>query len=132
MPRHLFFIILFFSSIFFLANCKNSFSDGKYLYETHCQSCHMPDGVGLRGLIPPLADADYLKNNYDQLPCIILLGVEGEMIVNGKTYNQPMPAFPELATMDVALIINYINHQWGNDGKYTDFREVEANFQKCE
>ena len=29
-------------------------------------------------------------------------------------------------------IINYINHAWGNDGKYTDFREVEANLQKCD
>jgi len=132
MRRNLVFLIATIIPILFLTDCNNSYSDGKYLYETHCQSCHMPDGVGLRGLIPPLAGADYLKKNYDKLPCIILLGVEGEMIVNEKSFNQPMPAFPELATMDVALLINYINHQWGNDGKYTDFREVEANFQKCE
>ena len=132
MRRYLFLIIIFFLTIFFLTDCKNSFSDGQYLYETHCQSCHMPDGIGLRGVIPPLAGSDYLENNYDKLPCIILLGVEGEMIVNGKIYNQPMEGIPELKTMDVALLINYINHQWGNDGRYTDFREVEANLQKCE
>ena len=75
----------------------------------------MPDGIGLKGLIPPLAGSDYLKKNYDKLPCVILLGIEGEIVVNGKTYNQPMAGIPELETMDIALLINYINHQWGND-----------------
>ena len=113
------------------SNCSNSFSDGKYLYEQHCQNCHMVDGTGLKGLIPPLAGSDYLKNNYDQLPCIILLGLEGEIEVNGKTYNQPMEGIPTLETHELFLLINYINHSWGNDAKYTDFREVEANLQKC-
>jgi mono/diheme cytochrome c family protein len=119
-------------TIFSLTDCSNSYSDGRGLYETHCQSCHMANGAGLKGIIPPLAGADYLKKNYDKLPCVILLGMEGEIVVNGKTYNQPMAGIPELLTMDIALLINYINHQWGNDGKYTDFREVEANLQKCE
>jgi len=132
MQRYLIFLIAISISIFSLTDCKNAYSDGRYLYETHCQSCHMADGGGLKSLIPPLAGADYLKNNYDQLPCIILLGIEGEIVVNGKTYDTEMQGIPELSTMDVALLINYINHQWGNDGKYTDFREVEANFQKCE
>ena len=132
MQKQLIFLIGIFISIFFLTDCSNSYSDGKYLYETHCQSCHMPNGIGLKGLIPPLAGSDYLKKNYDKLPCVILLGVEGEMVVNGKTYSTKMEGIPELKTMDIALLINYINHQWGNDGKYTDFREVEANLQKCE
>ena len=132
MRLNLIFLSLISLTIFSLTDCSNSYSDGKYLYEIHCQSCHMPDGIGLKGLIPPLAGSDYLKKNYDKLPCDILLGIEGEIVVNGKTYNQPMAGIPELKTMDIALLINYINHQWGNDGKYTDFREVEANLQKCE
>lgn len=127
--------IILLSTIFvislFLSNCSNSFSDGQYLYEQHCQSCHMADGTGLRGLIPPLANSDYLRDNYEKLPCIILLGIDEEIVVNGKTYNQPMAGIGELAISDVFLIINYINHSWGNEGKYTDFREVESNLEKC-
>ena len=58
--------------------------------------------------------------------------MDGEIEVNGKKYNRPMAGIGELETMEVALIINYINHAWGNDAKYTDFREVEANLQKCQ
>ncbi len=132
MRKYLIFLLIIFTPIFFLTDCSNSYSDGKYLYEIHCQSCHMADGTGLKGVIPPLAGADYLKKNFDKLPCVILLGIEEEIVVNGKTYNQPMAGIPELKTMEIALLINFINHQWGNDGKYTDFREVEDNLQKCE
>jgi len=122
---------LFFLTIFCF-DCSNSFSDGKYLYEQHCQSCHMEDGMGLRGNIPPLAGSDYMANNFEKLPCIILLGIDEEIVVNGKTYNRPMAGIGSLETHEVFLIINYINHSWGNDAKYTDFREVEANLQKCQ
>lgn len=91
----------------------------------------MENGEGLKKMFPPLAGSDYLKNNYEKLPCIILLGMDEEIVVNGKTYSRQMPDFPELETHEVFLLINYINHSWGNDGKYTDFREVEANLQKC-
>jgi len=125
------FLSLFFLTIF-LFDCSNSFRDGKDLYVQHCQTCHMEDGTGLRGNIPPLAGSDYMANNFEKLPCIILLGMEEEIVVNGKTYNRPMAGIPDLETHEVFLIINYINHAWGNDGKYTDFREVEANLQKCQ
>ena len=114
------------------SQCSNSFRDGKWLYEQNCENCHGTNGEGLAGLIPPLAQADFLEKNYNQLPCIILHGMEGEVEVNGKTYNNPMQGYPELTTFDIVLLINYINHSWGNDAKYTDFREVEANLQNCQ
>ena len=33
---------------------------GKAGYEAYCQSCHQPDGAGMAGVFPPLADSDYL------------------------------------------------------------------------
>ncbi len=92
----------------------------------------MVDGIGLRNLIPPLAGADFLEKNYNDLPCILIYGIEKEIIVNGKTYHQPMKGIPELETFEVVLLINYINHTWGNDAKYTDFREVEENLKDCQ
>jgi len=102
------------------------------LYDNYCGNCHGDNGEGLVNLIPPLAKTDYLEKNFDQLACIIWFGLEKEIEVNGQVYNQPMAGIPDLETFEVVLIINYINHSWGNDGKYTDFREVEANLENCQ
>ena len=39
-----------------------------------------------------LANADYVRNAGPQIACIINNGMEGEVLVNGRTYNQPMAA----------------------------------------
>ncbi len=43
----------------FIYSCKETpFQQGKILYEYYCANCHMEDGSGLEGLIPPVAGAD--------------------------------------------------------------------------
>ena len=34
-------------------------------YESHCASCHGVEGEGLKDLIPPLANADWLAENQE-------------------------------------------------------------------
>jgi len=123
------FTLAFMAIAFF--QCSNSYRDSKIVYNQYCASCHMEDGTGLRGVIPPLAESDYLKEHFDELPCIILLGLQDEIVVNGKTYDQPMAGIPEMTDFDIVLVINYINHTWGNDAKYTDIREVRRNIENC-
>jgi len=122
--------ILVFLSIIFL-QCSHSYQDGKRVYDHYCASCHMEDGTGLRGNIPPLAQSDYLEEHFDELPCIILLGLQEEIVVNGITYDQPMAGIAEISDFDIVLVINYINHSWGNDASYTDIREVRRNIKNC-
>ncbi len=88
---------------------------GKRLYNQNCANCHMQAGQGLAQLIPPLAQADYLISYRDSLPCIIRNGMRGEVMVNGITYNQPMPGNDQLSASEIAHIMDYINHSWGND-----------------
>ncbi len=106
-------ILLFFS-------CQhNPYSRGEALYESACANCHGSDGVGLNKLIPPIAGADYWKENGDKLPCIIRLGMTTPVTVNGIIYDmQSMPANPDLAEGDIANIINFINHKWGDNKSY--------------
>ena len=127
----LFGLLLSLFSILLFWQCSNSFTDSKRVYDQYCASCHMEDGTGLRGVIPPLAESDYLEEHFDELPCIILLGLQDEIVVNGKTYDQPMAGIPEMTDFDIVLVINYINHSWGNDAKYTDIREVRKNIKNC-
>jgi hypothetical protein len=74
----------------------------------------MDDGTGLAGVIPPLAEADFLVKNQDQLPCIIRKGIKGELIVNGRIYNTEMPGTTALTEFEITNIINYMNTAWGN------------------
>ena len=80
---------------------------GKYVYKNNCSSCHGDNGEGIQQLVPPLAGSDMARQNYDSLPCWIITGMNRPVIVNGKTYDQPM--YPITITpVEMANLLNYI------------------------
>lgn len=91
------------------------FAQGQALYEKHCSNCHQKNGRGLGRLYPPLAASDFLKNNFDKSMCLMKYGIEGEIIVNGQSYNKPMPAIPSLTELEIAEIATYIGNSWGHE-----------------
>ena len=91
----------------------------------------MDDGTGLEGNIPPLAGADYLTLYKSKLACIIRYGIQDTISVNGATYNNAMPGVPQLTDFEIANILNYINHAWGNDYGFVTIDEVRAGLEKC-
>ncbi len=97
---------------------------GKALYEELCVTCHLAEGTGTEGVFPPLAKSDYLVKNKEGSIRAIKFGQEGEIKVNGVTYNNVMPA-PGLNDQEVADLMNYIQNSWGNTGKYVTVKEVE-------
>lgn len=117
----------------FLTNCetRKTFWQGEILYHNFCENCHMENGSGLRGLIPPLANADYIKEDPVRMACIIRYGMEGEVVVNDTTYNQAMPGVPQLTDFEVTNVINYINQAWGNDYGYVKFEDVKRALETC-
>ncbi|MEM1358098.1 MAG: cytochrome c [Bacteroidota bacterium] len=121
--RILYFLLL--SSFFILIACgKTDHVQGHNLYDQHCANCHMEEGEGLRQLIPPLAGADYLRENPREVVRGIRYGMDGPVIVNGVTYNQPMPGNDELSEFQIVNIVNYLNQAWGND--YGTITVIEA------
>lgn len=107
------------------------YKQGEQLYKIHCANCHMEDGQGLRSLIPPLANADYLTKYKETIPCIIRKGLKGPIVVNGKTYSQEMVAIPHLNDVEINNIINYINHAWGNNIEDSNIKEVQSSLENC-
>ncbi len=98
------------SSILILATaCYNPPPEGQRLYDFHCAACHGQQGEGLKSLYPALAGTDYLAENWDQLSCIIVNGIDGPILVNGREYNQKMYGVEGLSESDIANIINYIS-----------------------
>jgi mono/diheme cytochrome c family protein len=123
---------LLFTLTFLLPACSPTpYRQGESLYVTHCASCHIDDGLGLRGVIPPLAGADYVARDPAAIACIIRNGLEGEIVVNGTTYNEPMEGLPQLSDFQIANIINYINTAWGNDFGFVTLPEVRRRLEDC-
>lgn len=92
----------------------------------------MDDGSGLESLYPPLANADYIKADPLKMVCIIRKGMEGEISVNGKTYNQPMEGIPQLSEFEISNIINYINQAWDNELGFVKMSDIRARLEACE
>ncbi len=124
--------LLVFLPIIFAATCNpNPYQEGQRLYKVHCENCHMADGKGLRGLIPPLANSDFLIKNKDRLPCIIRYGIKGPIMVNDTIYDTEMAGIPELSAVQINNILNYINHAWDNQLKESNINDVENALENC-
>lgn len=102
---------------------------GKEIYEKNCANCHQKDGKGLQNLYPPIAGSDFLK---DKTKVILLIknGISEEILVNGKKYNQPMPANNQLQNLDIAEVVTYIYNEWKIEDKITTTEEVEKVLNK--
>jgi len=88
--------------------------DGKQLFGAKCAACHQASGLGVAGVFPPLAGAEWVLGSEKVLIAILLHGVQGEMEVQGKKYNGAMPAFGTLADAELAAVLSYIRSDWGN------------------
>lgn len=132
MRNAIFFFTFFTTFAIYLTSCETeTYRQGRILYENFCASCHMEDGTGLEGIIPPLANSDYVRNHQLEMPCIIRVGMEGEIVVNGKKYNSVMKGENRLSHFEITNIVNYVNQAWGNDYGIIKFDDVQDELEKC-
>lgn len=100
-----------------------SIQRGATLYATSCGTCHMPNGMGLPPINPPLVGTDYVTGDVRRYIAIPLKGINGPMKVGATIYPGPMipPAmmFPLVVNDDAKLadVLNYIRNSWGNKGE---------------
>ncbi len=94
---------------------------GEATYAQICASCHQATGVGVDGNYPPLKGSRWLTGEPNVPIAIVLGGLQGEIVVDGKTYNGAMQAWGMLSDDDVANVLTYARSQWGNTaGPVTD------------
>lgn len=104
---------------------------GEALYIEHCAVCHQPNGQGISGLIPPLADnprvlAEEPKEIQEFLTRIIF-GYHGGLVVDNKVYSGRMPPLGYTGNInesDLLELINYLRSAWGNDARPITFKEL--------
>jgi nitrite reductase (NO-forming)/hydroxylamine reductase len=101
-------------------------ASGKAVYESNCAACHQPDGSGLAGAFPPLAESDYLQGNREDVLTAALFGLSGPITVNGQEYNAVMPSMGHLSDDDLAAALTYVFGSWGNSLAAVSPEEVAA------
>ncbi len=100
------------------------FPEGAKIYKTKCVACHQLTGLGIPNAFPPLKGSDYLLADKKRAVKQVLNGSHEEMVVNGVTYNMPMP-FQVDTHEDAVNVINYVLNAWGNDGGTITVEEVK-------
>lgn len=131
-------LLFIFLSICLITSCQSAeelkrkqyFVEGLELYKTNCANCHQLDGKGLEGLYPPIS-AEYISKNKLKVICLMHNGLKDTLKLNGKIYNQPMPANKNLERLELAEIATYIYNKWGGETIITDISDVERALSGC-
>ncbi len=88
---------------------------GDLIYAGVCQACHQADGKGVEGKYPPLAGSEWLLQDPLTPARIVLFGLEGDIRVKGKGYNNKMPQFHDkLSNEEIAGAISFARSSFGN------------------
>lgn len=97
---------------------KSLFEIGEKVYIAQCAQCHQNEGKGVAGVYPPLAESSWVLGHQEVLARILINGMNGKVLVLGKTYNGNMPAFGpsglNLKPKQIAGVLTYIRQEWGN------------------
>ncbi len=90
-----------------------SIERGSEIYVDFCVTCHKGNGEGVAHTYPPLANSDFLMSNREKSIQGIKYGQQGELVVNGVTYNNVMDPLG-LEDDEIADVMNFILNSWGN------------------
>ncbi|TDD99745.1 c-type cytochrome [Flavobacterium cellulosilyticum] len=105
---------------------QKSIEKGKEVYADFCIQCHMANGKGDLKNFPPLDGSNWLIKNINQSIHAVKFGQTGEILVNGKKFNNTMPSMG-LSNQEVADVMNYIRNSWSNkQQKMISLKQVEA------
>lgn len=92
---------------------------GEQVYQSQCQACHQSDGEGSGRAFPPLAEHVpqllAVEGGREYLIDVTLYGLGGEIEVLGETYRGQMQGFSNLSDEEIAAMLNYTAHAWGNE-----------------
>lgn len=87
---------------------------GSQLYLGNCAKCHGREGEGFLKLYPPIRNSRFLNEDVFKLPCIIRYGLKGEIVVEGHTFNQIMPAIQQLSSEQINDTMRFMQNQWNH------------------
>lgn len=106
-----------------------SMDSGKVIYSKQCLSCHQPDGLGVSNVNPPL-NVKLVTGDKAKLIGIIINGQNTHAELNGITYQNTMPANPDIKDQEIAYVLTYIRNSFGNKASAVKESEVTSTRSK--
>jgi mono/diheme cytochrome c family protein len=86
-------------------------SDGAAAYK-RCAACHLATGAGVPRTFPPLAgnvlSLSQSAEGRRYLTLVVLKGVSGPLVIDGKTYRGVMPAHGDLDDATIAALLDHV------------------------
>jgi len=113
-----------------LAQADRNNKTGAELFAANCAVCHQAKGQGLPGAFPPLAGSDFIKGDPWRIVETTVKGRSGVITVNGKEYDNIMPAMSYLSDEELSKIIHFVLNSWGNPGGGFSAEQIGAYRQK--
>lgn len=99
---------------------------GEQIYNRYCGSCHQNNGRGASGRFPPLTETSWVTGDKKRLIQLVLNGLEGQIEVNGLSFNNSMPQHSFLKDEEIANVLTYIRQNFGNRASAIATEEVQA------
>jgi len=115
-----------------------AFPKGAALFRSTCQTCHAPDGNGIKSLAPPLNKSEWVTGSLNKLIPIVMYGLTGPIKVNDHLYQSPeisadMPGVAygeEISDEDIAQVLSFIRSSWQNNAGKVEVKDIAAARQK--
>jgi mono/diheme cytochrome c family protein len=98
---------------------------GARLYDKHCAECHQANGEGAAPAYPPLAGNRSLAAHsaVNAIRMVLNGGYPPSTAGNPRPYGMP-PFGQVLEDAEVAAVVSYIRHAWGNGGGLVSAADV--------
>ena len=102
------------------------FSQGQRIYAQHCEACHQANGAGIGLTFPPLSKNPSIaaQPGTNAIRMVLLGGTQPK--TDGNPHPASMPSFAKtLNNQEIAAVVTYIRHAWGNDASAVAPRDVQ-------
>jgi mono/diheme cytochrome c family protein len=108
---------------------------GKEVYDENCLPCHQADGYGVPAMHPPVVDNEWVLGDKERLIKIVLLGMTGEIEVDGEIYDGVMASADYLTDKEIADVLTYLRKSFGNNASEVseeEVREVRSSLREAD
>jgi mono/diheme cytochrome c family protein len=99
---------------------------GKVVYESECLSCHQANGQGVQRMNPPLVKTKYVLGDKKTIITVVVQGLDKPVEINGETYENVMPAHPNLTDQQIADVLTYVRNSFGNKASAISAADVKS------
>ena len=104
--------------------------NGQELYANNCQSCHQPNGEGLKGAFPPLKGSKVVLNDNPELMVDIIMNGYSGRVQEGFGVMPAVGTLNNLTAEEIAAIMNHERSSWGNNSPKVTVEAVKAIMEK--